>query len=92
MKAIVQDGYGSAPEDVLRLAEIDRPAIGDDEILVRVRAASVDRGTWHLMSGLPKLMRIMGFGFRRPKAQPGPVSGWHRRDRRPKCDRVQAER
>jgi NADPH:quinone reductase-like Zn-dependent oxidoreductase len=68
MKAIVQDGYGSAPEDVLRLAEIDRPAIGDDEILVRVRAASVDRGTWHLMSGLPKLMRIMGFGFRRPKA------------------------
>lgn len=68
MKAIVQDGYGSSPEDVLRLAEIDRPAIGDDEILVPVRAASVDRGTWHLMSGLPKLMRIMGFGFRRPKA------------------------
>lgn len=67
MKSIVQDGYGSAPEDVLRLAEIDRPAICDDEILVRVRAASVDRGTWHLMSGLPKLMRIMDFGFRRPK-------------------------
>ena len=35
---------------------------------MRVRAASVDRGTWHLMTGLPKLMRIMGFGFRRPKA------------------------
>jgi NADPH:quinone reductase-like Zn-dependent oxidoreductase len=68
MKAIVQDKYGCAPEDVLRLAEIDRPTIGDDVVLVQVRAASVDRGTWHLMSGLPKLMRIMGFGFRRPKA------------------------
>src|SRR5271165_6949872 len=68
MKAIIQTEYGSAPERVLRLAEIDRPAIVDDEVLVRVRAASVDRGTWHLMTGLPKLMRIMGFGFRRPKA------------------------
>jgi NADPH:quinone reductase-like Zn-dependent oxidoreductase len=68
MKAIVQDKYGCAPEDVLRLAEIDRPTIGVDVVLVQVRAASVDRGTWHLMSGLPKLMRIMGFGFRRPKA------------------------
>lgn len=47
---------------------IDRPVIGDHEVLVRVRAASVDRGTWHLMTGLPKLMRTMGFGFRRPKA------------------------
>ena len=68
MKAIVQTEYGSAAERVLRLAEIDRPVIGDHEVLVRVRAASVDRGTWHLMTGLPKLMRTMGFGFRRPKA------------------------
>ena len=68
MKAIVQTEYGSSPERVLRLAEIDRPVIGDHEVLVRVRAASVDRGTWHLMTGLPKLMRTMGFGFRRPKA------------------------
>src|SRR5664279_2000386 len=67
MKAIVQEEYGSIPEDVLRLAGIDRPTIGNDEVLVQVRAASVDRGTWHLMSGLPKLMRVMGFGFRRPK-------------------------
>jgi len=71
MKAIVQYEYGSAPENVLRLAEIDRPVIGDDEVLVQVRAASVDRGTWHLMTGLPNLMRIMGFGLRRPK-QPNP--------------------
>jgi NADPH:quinone reductase-like Zn-dependent oxidoreductase len=68
MKAIVQDSYGSEPEDVLRLAEIARPTVGDAEVLVRVRAVSVDRGTWHLMTGLPKLMRVMGFGFRRPKA------------------------
>jgi NADPH:quinone reductase-like Zn-dependent oxidoreductase len=68
MKAIVQDEYGIAPEVVLRVAEIARPTIGDDEVLVRVRAASVDRGTWHLMTGLPSLMRIMGFGLRRPKA------------------------
>jgi NADPH:quinone reductase-like Zn-dependent oxidoreductase len=71
MKAIVQTEYGSAPEEVLLFEEIARPTIGKDELLVRVRAASVDRGTWHLMSGLPNLMRIMGFGFRRPK-QPNP--------------------
>jgi len=68
MKAFVQDEYGTAPDEVLRLAEIDRPTIGDDEVLVHVRAASVDRGTCHLMTGLPKLMRIMGFGLFRPKA------------------------
>jgi NADPH:quinone reductase-like Zn-dependent oxidoreductase len=68
MKAIVQDEYGTAPEEVLRLAEIATPAIADDEILVRARAASVDRGTWHLMAGLPYPMRLAGFGFRRPKA------------------------
>src|SRR5947208_11926483 len=68
MKAIVQDEYGVAPEDVLRLAEIARPTIGDNEVLVRVRAASVDRGTWHVMAGLPYLIRVAGFGLRRPKA------------------------
>ncbi|MGH3116198.1 MAG: NAD(P)-dependent alcohol dehydrogenase, partial [Gaiellales bacterium] len=67
MKAIVQNVYGSAPEDVLRLAEIGRPTIGDDEVLVRVRAASVDRGTWHVMAGLPYAIRLAGFGVRRPK-------------------------
>jgi NADPH:quinone reductase-like Zn-dependent oxidoreductase len=69
MKAIVQDEYGTAPEDVLRLAEIARPTIADDEILVRVAAASVDRGTWHLMAGLAYPMRLAGFGFRTPKAR-----------------------
>jgi NADPH:quinone reductase-like Zn-dependent oxidoreductase len=72
MTAIVQDRYSSAPEDLFRVAEIDRPTIGDGEVLVRVHAASVDRGTWHIMSGLPYPIRLAGFGVRRPKyANPG---------------------
>ena len=70
MRAIVQDAYGSA--DVLRLAEIDEPDIAANEVLVGVRAAGVDRGTWHLLAGQPYLMRTMGLGFRRPK---NPVPG-----------------
>jgi NADPH:quinone reductase-like Zn-dependent oxidoreductase len=65
MRAVVQDSYGTA--DVLHLEQIDRPAPASDEVLVRVHAAGLDRGTWHLMTGRPYLMRIMGFGFRRPK-------------------------
>ena len=65
MRAIVQDSYGSA--EVLRSAEIDRPEIAEHEVLLRVHAAGVDRGTWHLMTGTPYLMRMIGFGFRRPK-------------------------
>ena len=65
MRAIVQDVYGSA--DRLRLAGIDKPVIAAGEVLVRVRAAGVDRGTCHLMRGEPYLMRILGFGFRGPK-------------------------
>src|SRR5499427_8683067 len=72
MRAIVQDRYGTAPEDVLRLEQIATPAIAADEVLVRVRAAGVDRGTWHLMAGQPYLMRLLGFGFRGPK---NPVPG-----------------
>ena len=72
MKAIVQSAYGAAPEDVLRLGEIDKPTPGEDEVLVRVHAASVDRGTWHVMAGLPYPIRLAGFGFRRPKySNPG---------------------
>jgi NADPH:quinone reductase-like Zn-dependent oxidoreductase len=65
MRAIVQDRYG-AP-DVLTQAVIDCPEPGDHEVLLRVRAAGLDRGTWHLMTGQPYLMRVIGFGFRRPK-------------------------
>ena len=65
MRAVVQDRYGSAPEEVLRVAETPRPTIKDGEVLVRARAASVDRGTWHLMAGLPYPARL-AFGLRRP--------------------------
>jgi NADPH:quinone reductase-like Zn-dependent oxidoreductase len=70
MKAIVQDAYGSA--DVLQLREIERPVVGDGEVLVRVHAAGIDQGVWHLMAGLPYLIRIAGFGLRAPK---NPVRG-----------------
>jgi hypothetical protein len=67
MTAIVHDDYGAIPEDVLRLEEVGKPTIADDRVLVRVHAASVDRGTWHIMAGLPYPIRVAGFGLRRPK-------------------------
>jgi NADPH:quinone reductase-like Zn-dependent oxidoreductase len=65
MKAIVQDRYGSA--DVLELRDIERPVVKAGEVLVRVHAAGVDPGVWHLMTGTPYLVRIMGYGLRAPK-------------------------
>jgi NADPH:quinone reductase-like Zn-dependent oxidoreductase len=69
MKAVTQDRYGS-PE-VLTVTEIDEPAIGDNDVLVRVHAAGVDPSVWHLMTGLPYLVRPFA-GLRRPKT---PVRG-----------------
>jgi NADPH:quinone reductase-like Zn-dependent oxidoreductase len=65
MQAIVRERYGS-PE-VLRLEDVELPSIGDEEVLVRVRAAGLDRGVWHIMAGLPYLIRLAGYGRRRPK-------------------------
>jgi NADPH:quinone reductase-like Zn-dependent oxidoreductase len=70
VKAMVRDTYGSS--DVLELRDIDKPEIGDDEVLVRVHAAGVDRGVWHLMTGLPYPIRLAGYGLRAPK---NPVLG-----------------
>jgi NADPH:quinone reductase-like Zn-dependent oxidoreductase len=67
MQAIVQHRYGTGPEKVLALEQVAAPAIAANEVLVRVRAAGVDRGTWHLMAGQPYLMRLLGFGLRGPK-------------------------
>ncbi len=72
MPAIVQKRYGTAPEDVLQLVQIAKPGIAANGVLVQVRAAGVDRGTWHLMAGQPYLMRLLGFGLRGPK---NPVPG-----------------
>ena len=66
MRAIVRDRYGSA--DVLSLRHVELPAIADEDVLVRVRAAGLDRGAWHVMAGLPYLIRSAGYGVRRPKA------------------------
>ena len=68
MRAIVQARYGTDADTVLQVADIATPTIGDDQILVRVAAASVDMGTWHCMTGLPYAMRLAGFGVRSPKA------------------------
>jgi NADPH:quinone reductase-like Zn-dependent oxidoreductase len=67
MKAIVQDRYGGL--DTLEYKDIDRPAPRDDEVLVRVHAAGLDRGVWHVMAGLPYLIRFVGFGVRKPRVR-----------------------
>jgi NADPH:quinone reductase-like Zn-dependent oxidoreductase len=67
MTAVVHAAYGDVPEDVLRVQQVRRPEVRTGEVLVRVRAASVDRGTWHVMAGLPYPIRVAGFGLRRPK-------------------------
>src|SRR2546425_4365397 len=69
MKAIVQTGYGSP--DVFQLREIEMPVIDDDGVLVRVQAASVNALDWHLMRGIPSIIRLTT-GLRRPKS---PVPG-----------------
>ena len=70
MRAIVQNGYG--PVDVLQSGRAVLPRIAENEVLIRVHAAGMDRGTWHMMTGRPYLLRVLGFGFRRPK---NPVPG-----------------
>ena len=71
MKAIVQEKYGS-PDDVLQLREIEKPVVGDDEVLVGVRAASVHPDVWHVVTGRPYVLRLMGAGVLKPK---NPVPG-----------------
>jgi NADPH:quinone reductase-like Zn-dependent oxidoreductase len=64
MRAIVQRAYGTA--DTLSLAEVDRPSAGAGDVLVEVRAAGLDRGTWHFMAGEPYAIRLVS-GLRAPK-------------------------
>ncbi len=69
MKALTQDRYGTS-ELVFR--DIEPPAPGTGQVLLRVVAAGMDRGAWHLMAGEPYLMRLLGFGLRAPSvAVPG---------------------
>ncbi|HKX16376.1 MAG TPA: NAD(P)-dependent alcohol dehydrogenase [Propionibacteriaceae bacterium] len=64
MRAVVQDAYGSL--DVFRLAKINIPEVADQDVLVRVHAGGLDRGTWHLMAGRPYLIRL-ALGLRKPR-------------------------
>jgi len=70
MKAIVQRAYGS--DEVLSLEDVPVPSVGDDEVLVRVHAASLHADIWHVLTGRPYVMRLMGGGLRRPKV---PIPG-----------------
>jgi NADPH:quinone reductase-like Zn-dependent oxidoreductase len=70
MKAIVQDRYGSA--DVLEFRDIEEPAVGPDDVLVRVRAAGCGPDVWHFMAGMPYMARL-SIGLRKPKVA---VRGW----------------
>jgi NADPH:quinone reductase-like Zn-dependent oxidoreductase len=69
MRAVVQDRYGSS--EVLRLARVARPVLGDDQVLLHVNAAGLDRGTEHLMTGKPYVARLF-VGLRKPK---NPIPG-----------------
>ena len=64
VRAVVQKTYGT--EDVLTVGEVDIPSVGPDQVLLEVRAAAIDRGTRHLMTGTPRLLRLF-FGLRRPR-------------------------
>jgi NADPH:quinone reductase-like Zn-dependent oxidoreductase len=72
MKAIVQNGYGSP--DVLELREIERPVVGDDRVLVRVRGASVNASDWHLLQRLPHLIGMI-LGMSRSRVRGGDMAG-----------------
>src|ERR687890_525882 len=66
MRAAVRDRYGM-PAQVLRMAQVAVPDIGSDDVLVSVRGAGVDRGSWHIVTGLPYPLRLAGYGLRAPK-------------------------
>jgi len=71
MRAIVQETYGEA--EVLRLCDdVERPVPRDDEVLIRVHAAGVGPDVWHLMAGVPYMVRL-AMGLRRPRS---PTPGW----------------
>jgi NADPH:quinone reductase-like Zn-dependent oxidoreductase len=70
MKAVVQEGYG-APERVLKLEEIDRPSVGEEDVLIRVLATSANTPDWITVTGVPYLLRLKS-GLRRPST---PVRG-----------------
>jgi NADPH:quinone reductase-like Zn-dependent oxidoreductase len=70
MKAVIQSHYGPV-EQVLSVQDVDKPVPKDDEVLVRVRAASMHPDVWHVVMGFPFVLRLMGNGVLKPKPIPG---------------------
>jgi NADPH:quinone reductase-like Zn-dependent oxidoreductase len=70
MRAVIQSGYG-APATVLSVEDVAKPVPSDHEVLVRVRAASMHPDVWHVVVGIPIVLRLMGNGLLRPRAIPG---------------------
>jgi NADPH:quinone reductase-like Zn-dependent oxidoreductase len=71
VRAVVQDRYGTT--EALEVRDVGKPAVaGDEDVLVRVHAAGLDQGVWHLMTGTPLPVRLM-FGLRAPKTA---IRGW----------------
>lgn len=64
MKAITQYKYGTP--DVLKLEEVDKPVVGDDDVLLRIQAASINQADWHLLTGTPRIARL-AFELFKPK-------------------------
>jgi NADPH:quinone reductase-like Zn-dependent oxidoreductase len=71
MRALAQLTYG--PVEDLRLVELEKPTPAGRAVLIRVRAAGIDPGIWHMMTGRPYMVRLMGLGLSKPKV---PVAGW----------------
>ena len=91
MQAIVQTRYG--PPEVLELREVDKPRVGDDQVLVRVFAASLHPDIWHVMTGSPYLLRVMGSGLLKPRHKiPGADMAGANRSRRQRCEQVPTRR
>ena len=65
MKAVIQEGYG-APDQVLRVSEVDKPSVRDDEVLIRMRATSVNTPDWITVTGVPHVLRLR-FGLWNPR-------------------------
>src|SRR5215831_19914118 len=66
MQAVIQQAYG-APEAVLSVQEVEKPVPKDEEVLIRVRAASMHPDVWHVIVGYPAVLRLMGNGVHRPR-------------------------
>ena len=73
MKAVVQERFG--PPEVLRVADIDVPEIGADDVLIRVHAAALNPYDWHMLRGDPRVARLLGVGLTKPKDRIAGVDG-----------------